>query len=357
METGGSKQGPVEVFVAYSHVDEPLRDELGKHLKPLEREGVICVWHDRRIGAGTDFGAGIDQHLGSCRLVLLLISADFISSDYCYGKEMTRALERHDAQSARVIPVILRPADWEQMPFAKLLALPTDGKPITTWDNRDKAFLDVARGIRRAVNEVRGSSPTLNTPATSESQPAPPVVNLSASDVGRKILRLCNVAGQIPALSVRPTIPRKAETDRFIVERIESDVLVLRKSSGHQVQVSVSRIDDVIPGSPGYPPTLLLKGRLQFITERGWDFFTDGPTPGSELGFPKIATMQDPRVNEVMSRLRGWKFYWATEDKLPVYLAGGWEVFYDGDGLYFRIRDPWGDLVLIAQRPNTVRPT
>lgn len=96
----------------------------------------------------------VDEHLNTSQIILLLISPDFIASDYCYDKEMNRALERHEVGEARVIPVILRPVDWTKAPFSKLKALPTDGKAVTKWANRDSAFLDIAQGIRKVIEEL-----------------------------------------------------------------------------------------------------------------------------------------------------------------------------------------------------------
>ena len=121
----------VRVFFSYSHRDEDLRDELEIHLSALKRQGVIETWNDRRIGAGKDFEAEIDSNLESAQIILLLVSANFIASDYCYDIEMKRAMERHSNEEARVIPVILHPCLWERTPFGKLLATPPDGKPIS----------------------------------------------------------------------------------------------------------------------------------------------------------------------------------------------------------------------------------
>ncbi len=125
----------VDVFFSYSHRDQALRDALETHLALLVREGAIRSWHDRKIGAGRDWEGEIDRHLESADLVLLLISPDFMASDYCFDREMGRALERHDAGEARVVPVILRPADWQTADFARLQALPRNAKPITARPN------------------------------------------------------------------------------------------------------------------------------------------------------------------------------------------------------------------------------
>jgi hypothetical protein len=139
------------VFFSYSPVDELLRDQVEAQLSLLKRQGIINTWHDRRIEAGDDLGRAIDRALEDADVILLLISHDFLASEYCYGVEMRRAMERHETGQAVVIPVILRACDWHDAPFGKLLALPTDGKPITQWADRDQALLEVAMGVRRAV--------------------------------------------------------------------------------------------------------------------------------------------------------------------------------------------------------------
>jgi hypothetical protein len=145
---------PVGVFYSYAHEDEELRDALEKHLSLLQRNGLIVEWHDRRISAGSEWSDEIDSHVRTAQIILLLISADFLASDYCYGIEMKIALERHASNDAIVIPIILRPVDWSDASFSHLEALPRDAKPITTWNNRDEALADVARGIRESLGRV-----------------------------------------------------------------------------------------------------------------------------------------------------------------------------------------------------------
>ncbi|MBW4500547.1 MAG: TIR domain-containing protein [Scytonema hyalinum WJT4-NPBG1] len=144
----------IEVFFSYAHEDEKLRYQLENHLSLLKRQGVITGWHDRKIGAGQEWKNEIDTHLNTARIILLLISSAFIASDYCWDVEVKRAMERHEAKEARVIPVILKPVDWKRAPFSKLQALPKNGKPVIKWGNRDEAFENVAQGIRVAVEEL-----------------------------------------------------------------------------------------------------------------------------------------------------------------------------------------------------------
>src|SRR5437016_5278541 len=120
----------------------------------LKREGVISGWHDRRISAGQEWDGQIDSHLNSAEIILLLVSSDFLASNYCYDIEVKRAIERHEAGEARVIPIILRPCDWQTAPFGKVQVLPKDAKPVTRWEDRDEAFLNVATGIRLAGQEL-----------------------------------------------------------------------------------------------------------------------------------------------------------------------------------------------------------
>ncbi len=150
------------VFMSYSHKDEELRQEIEKHLAGLHRQGAISSWHDRRIGPGEEIHSQICAQLDAADIILLLVSADFLASDYCYDREMMRAMERHEEGSARVIPVILRPCDWHALPFGHLNAVPTDGKPVTKHATLDDGFLDVARAVRHAAESIGGSrAPTV----------------------------------------------------------------------------------------------------------------------------------------------------------------------------------------------------
>jgi hypothetical protein len=140
-----------EVFVAYSREDESLQRQLLKHLSALRREGLISVWYDRCITPGSEWQSEISKHLDDAAIVLLLITAGFIDSEYCYGIEMKRALERHESGEAVVIPVILKDVDWAKTPLGKLQALPRDGRPVSSWPNVDEAFADVSRGLRASI--------------------------------------------------------------------------------------------------------------------------------------------------------------------------------------------------------------
>jgi hypothetical protein len=144
----------IKIFFCYAHEDDDLRKQLATHLSHLRRLRYITGWFDRDIQAGTDWEHEIETRIDAASIILLLISADFIASDYCYTVEMQRALEKQKAGTAHVIPIILRPAMWEDPPLSDLQALPTGKKPITQWANQDEAWLDVAQGIRELVKTL-----------------------------------------------------------------------------------------------------------------------------------------------------------------------------------------------------------
>ncbi|HWS83152.1 MAG TPA: TIR domain-containing protein [Ktedonobacteraceae bacterium] len=144
----------IKIFYCYAHADQMLRDELEKHLSPLKRLKYITGFFDRQILAGANFEQEIEKNLDSADIILILVSPDFIASNYSYDIEMARALKRHETGKAHVVPIILRPVYWEDTPLGILQALPTDRKPITQWSDRDEALLNVATGIRDLVREL-----------------------------------------------------------------------------------------------------------------------------------------------------------------------------------------------------------
>lgn len=184
---------PLSVFISYSHRDEALKQDLEDHLALLKRQGKISPWQDRQIEAGTEWNDQIRAALDSADIILLLVSPRFMNSDFCYGKEMKRAMDRHHNGDARVIPIILTPTDWKGAPFDRLQVLPKDGKPVESWPSRDAAFLDVVKGIRRAVETLApdtappqddwASPPTPRTPQQSAA-PNPPVPSADRAAVG-----------------------------------------------------------------------------------------------------------------------------------------------------------------------------
>ena len=146
---------PAKLFCSYSHADEKFRSQLEKHLALLSQQDAIHVWHDRRIEPGADWKNQIDENLEEADIVLLLVSADFVASQYCMGIEMKRALERQAGGSARVVPILIRACDLQDAPFAGLQWLPTGSKPVKEWRDRDEAWTNVAKGVRTVVASLK----------------------------------------------------------------------------------------------------------------------------------------------------------------------------------------------------------
>jgi TIR domain len=150
----------VEIFICYARKDRAFLDELQRHLTLLQRQGHILVWHDGDISAGKEWEREIKKYLDTAQIILLLISSNFMASDYCYRKEMKWAMQRHEHGEARVIPVLLRLVHWEDAPFGKLQALPINGKPVTDayWHSQDEAFYEVTIAIQKVVEELNSLS-------------------------------------------------------------------------------------------------------------------------------------------------------------------------------------------------------
>lgn len=145
---------PLRVFYSYSHRDERMLERLRKHLSMLRRRGLITEWYDRAIEAGSEWRAEIAHELNAANVILLLVSADFLDSDFCYEEEMKLAVERADRGDAKVIAVMLKPVDgWDETPFAKLQVVPKDARPITRWADQELAFSDAAGKIRSALQD------------------------------------------------------------------------------------------------------------------------------------------------------------------------------------------------------------
>lgn len=150
----------IKLFISYTHRDEKFLRQLDDHLSNLKRQLIISPWHDRQLIEG-EFAPQIADALNEAQIILLLISSKYFASKYCQEIELPRAMERHNAGEAVVIPIILSSVVWEDAPFSKLLALPKDAKAVDTWDNVDAAWMDVVIGIRRVIDKLSRRSSTV----------------------------------------------------------------------------------------------------------------------------------------------------------------------------------------------------
>ena len=222
------------LFFSYSHIDEGLRDRLEKQLAMLKRQGIIETWHDRRIGAGEEIDRAIDTRIETDDIILLLVSPDFLASDYCYEKEMVRAMQRHDHGEAIVMPVILRPCDWHHAPFGKLNAVPRDGKAITRWPDIDEAMLQVAQAVREAASR-------LGSPTTRPSVQALSEAPTTGSSVRASGPRSSNL-GLAKTFTQRDKDRFRAETFEFMARFFENSLEELA-ARNQGVEGAFERVD------------------------------------------------------------------------------------------------------------------
>jgi hypothetical protein len=151
------RMSPIQIFCSYFHADEGYCNDLRKHLSVLERNGTIATWYDRRILAGEEWSGAIDANLRSSDIILLLISPDFVASDYCYNIELAYALSAHKRGLAVAIPIFVRPVDWSTAPFSMLQGLPRDGRPISDWKDPDEPFVLIVKELRRVIDALQSS--------------------------------------------------------------------------------------------------------------------------------------------------------------------------------------------------------
>jgi formylglycine-generating enzyme required for sulfatase activity len=236
----------MKVFFSYAREDEQQLDALIEQLAQLERDGIITTWHDREITAGENKKQETDFHLESADIILLLISPTFLASKYCYDIGL-RALQRYKLGEARVIPIILRPSQWEHTPFYRLAPLPTNGKAITLWSNQDVVFSHVATELRNTIKKLR--PPVQNHPTT----PSPPQVpmvlqgllpgpkSLTNNPNRRRFLQLLGLGGTgafgavvLAQLfkSQRPTPPKSLSKISFTSVRLGSSGQILERPVG-----------------------------------------------------------------------------------------------------------------------------
>lgn len=181
----------IKIFFSYCHADEELRDELEKSLAMLKRQGQITSFHDRRILSGADFNNAIDTNMSDADITLFLVSRDFLASDYIMNTEMKLAAERHAKAETHIIPIILRPCEWGEVPlFTRLLGGTTDNKAVTKFADMDDAFLDISKRIRAVVKELRAKSAASVAPAKAKVGHAPPL----ARPVSTQTLRSSNLS-------------------------------------------------------------------------------------------------------------------------------------------------------------------
>lgn len=276
------------LFFSYSHRDETLRDELEIHLSMLKRQSIIETWHDRRIIAGDEFNKAISKYLEEADIILLLVSPDFLASNYCYDIEMRRALERHEQGEACVMPIILRPCDWRSAPFGKLLVMPTDGKPVSKFPDKDDAFLEVVNTIRQVIAQLKPRKDLTSLPSRGYSN--------SREQQVAKLLEEPRSSN----LRIRKTFSDR-DRDKFLEESFEyiakffENTLVELSSRNPEVDTHFKRID-----ANHFSSVVYLKGKI--VTQcRIWLGGQSRHSFGGSIAYSSNASGYDNSFNESMS--------------------------------------------------------
>ena len=309
----------LNVFISYSHQDQDLRARLDVHLAPLKREGKINPWHDRTIEAGTEWATEIEQQLASAQIILLLISPDFMASDYCYDQEMHRAMQRHRAGTARVIPILLKPTDWEGSPFSGLQMLPRDAQPIASSPDRAAAFLSVVQEIRQLV-ETWPTAPDIEPPP--EDLPVvAPTQPITPTRTRRREAAVYQQATWVERSQITPTL--------LDILRSSNRIFALTGMTGIGKTALMERlVADLADGK---------KGCRFNLDDGGLEpaFVSSGAGLLRSLGHePTLADQQDPTqlLAHILELLRGHA-YRVQIDSLERLLVGneeeGWSEFAD----------------------------
>lgn len=157
-ENPKKKGRALRLFFSYAPEDAQLRRELDTHLSALRREGLIASFYDRLVTPGAERDQQVLYRLRESDIVLILVSSDFLVSDYLYESELGQALRQHRKGKSTVIPILARPVEWQSTPIGGLAALPSDGQPVVGRENRDEAWLNVVQGIRRTVEAINAEA-------------------------------------------------------------------------------------------------------------------------------------------------------------------------------------------------------
>lgn len=222
-----------KAFISYSHHDSSMLELLHTHLSHLKREGLIKVWTDEDINAGGRLEASISDELSTANLFIALLSPSYIASNYCYEKEFMAALELEKQGGITIIPLIVEPCEWIETPFGAFKGIPKDGKPVSTWENRNTAFLDVIQNIRKLLTSpTKSIQPLVRKSAESatalrnyrikkdfDSIQKLEFTEKTFHDVRELLKRFLDEVIELDGISAKPTLDSAKEFECWLVNR------------------------------------------------------------------------------------------------------------------------------------------
>ncbi len=235
------KRAPVKAFISYSNRDSELLNQLLRHLQPLVREELLDLHHDQTLESGADWTVELYRMLSESQIVLFLVSPDSLASAFV-EREVAQALSHQE--SKRIVPIVLRPCDWFSSPLAKFMALPAGGKPVTTWENRDEAFADITRGLRKLVDSLDQERDRSQLPSRHEG----PVNSIAISADGRRVVSAGEDGTAIvwDALTLQPLFVLGHGEPVTAVSLTEDGQRAVSRSAD-----SIARVWDLETGEPG----------------------------------------------------------------------------------------------------------
>ena len=247
----------MKLFISYSHIDETTKSELDKFLVMLKRNGVLETWDDRKIEPGDEWDQAINQNLINSDIILLLVSQDFLASDYCYDVEVKKALQFHNNNEKTIIPIIVHNCDWKGSPLAKLQALPKDGVPIFSkkWNSKEDAIMNVVQGIKKVVSNHKLGKKGINIYST----------NKQTDNIDIKVR---SVKGKAIAINISNNIKEK----NLILQSKLTNVVILDSDTD---EIIYSQRNIIGYGIKEYPFSVRLNNKThRFILKTGFNPLT-----------------------------------------------------------------------------------
>jgi len=154
---------PISIFLSYAKEDKPFKDKLLKHLSSMIRRNQIDIWDDEQIAGGQNWKEEIESKLRTAQVAILLVSADFLASDFINDFEIPILLERGKKGEVSIVPMLIRPVYFQGSELSDFKGLPKSGKPISNWQNEDEAWIsvvgDLVEIIEKKEKEILSATP------------------------------------------------------------------------------------------------------------------------------------------------------------------------------------------------------